>query len=207
MLAVPKEGATSPEEPNRQPEGRMRLRLPSAFATALVLQLWSPISAHALTIVSQSVNYLPATESFEFAITLSGPPDFVTVDGLGRQKDGFQYWVRWDVLGTPFTSPNVIVRSPDPGIGQLGICNADGINPHPVCSTWGSLRGSVAYQLNGATVTFSVPRTTLGDPDGVVSYFLGVLNFGGFTDTRSGISTGPTPAAPATWGRIKLIYR
>jgi hypothetical protein len=65
----------------------------------------------------------------------------------------------------------------------------------------------VPYQLVGSTITFDVSRGMLGDPDGIVSYVLGIFRFGFTTDDREGISDRVTPTARSSWGRIKRLYR
>lgn len=180
---------------------------------ALVCLLLLPIPAYALRVVSHWEGYVAPTQTFEFSITLDSIPDFFTFDQQGRAKDQFQYWISWDLHpgdpNYPFVHPDVLVRGPMTDTpGGLPVCGTTGGGGPGCAGGWGPNRGIVPYQLNGSTITWSVPRDMLGDSDGVFSYFLGVTRYGGFTDQRTGNSgQGPVATRPETWGRIKQIYR
>jgi hypothetical protein len=191
----------------------MRTRHPDTIWASLVTLLLLAAPAHALTIVSHYEGYVASSQTFEFVITFSAPPDFNTVDGLGRRKDDFQYWITWDLHPLdplyPWIHPNVLVRLSTQEPGSIAVCNASGGSSDPDCTGgWGSRRGTVPFSLTGSVITFVLPRDVLGDPDGVFQYFLGVSSYGGFTDTRTGVSTQGTVATLSrTWGRIKTMYR
>ena len=189
----------------------MRRRLALACPMAFTILL-APIAAHALTIVTHIEHYDAASQSFHFSITFSGPPDFFTVDEFGRNLDAFQYWFNWDLYpGDPFHPLgmcDVLARGPEIRFGAgIPIRDRTG-NGGPNAGGWGTLRGTVPYQLVGSTIDFDVPQAMMGDPDGKVAYYLGVFRFGGTTDQRTGNSDeSPVPTAPASWGRLKRLYR
>jgi hypothetical protein len=184
----------------------MRLRNLVVLALALAAVLTAPRSAVALTIGPHLELYDPADDTFYFSLTLSGVP---VLDA--ETHDSFQYWISWDLHPGdplyPFIHADVIVRGGEITGGQIPIRDATG-DGGPNSGGWGPIRGMVPYTLTGSTITFAVPRALLGDPDGSVSYFVGVLFAGGFTDTRTGNSTtGSVPTVRTTWGRVKALYR
>lgn len=83
----------------------MRVRFPMFLATVLALGAAAP-TARALTIVSYSFTAEPATNSLRFEVTLSGVPDFLTLDAANRQRDSFQYAITYDpTVANPGIAP------------------------------------------------------------------------------------------------------
>lgn len=180
-----------------------------AFLFALLLAL--PAMARALTLFGHVEHYDAATDAFEFTIHFSGPPDFMTADSFGRPRDSFQYWIVYPIDRDPFLpyiTPDVLVRGDEIRFGG-GIPIRDRtVDGGPNSGGWGPIRGTVPFVLSGSTLTFTVPRSVLGDPDGRFAYYLGVFSFGGTTDFEMGISDSqPVAARETTWGRIKSLYR
>lgn len=167
--------------------------------------------ATALTIASQAVEYRPLQRVFHFTLTFSGVPDFFTVDEAGRPKDEFQFYLTWQLHPT---NPSFAMREPDVLVRGGEIRTAGGIPIRDSAGEggegsggWGPIRGIVAYELSGQTVTFDVPRGIIGDDDGRVAYGLLVCEYGGETDETWGSTDTPVPVASQSWGRLKALYR
>src|SRR5262249_29360996 len=169
-----------------------------------------PASASAITVTSRSVLADPFTNTLYFSVTFSGVPDFHTVDGVGRQKDEFQFFVRYGTADPPLlpsSHPQALVRSGEVHTtNQLTVVDAQPFGQGP--GGWGPIRGTTPYSLTGQTVTFSMPWSMLGDADGHFQYVLLVVNFGATTYMQPGVSEfGSVPAATTRWSRVKRLSR
>ena len=158
-----------------------------------------PVTASAVTVLSRSVLADPFTNTLHFSITFSAAPDFYTVDGAGRQKDEFQFFVRYGTSDPPFSpygNPQVLVRSGEVHTtGQLTVVDAQPYGAGP--GGWGPIRGTTPFNLSGQTVTFSMPWSLLGDADGHFQYVLLVVSFGGTTSPVNPSSVpSPRPRRP-----------
>lgn len=187
----------------------MRSRL--LVAALLAALLFVPAPARSLQIVSHIEGYDPATSMFYFLIQLNAPPDFFTVDGVGRPRDSFQYWICWDSAAgwlRTYTQPDVLIRGGEiRTLGGIPVRDRTGTPSGP--GGWGPVRGIVPYTLTGSIIQFQVPRPVLGCPGNQFYYYLGVTEYGGTTSSRDGVSgqPGPVPTTTATWGRLKTLFR
>lgn len=184
-----------------------------AFLFALLLALVAlPAIARALTLLGHVEHYDSGTDAYEFTIHFSGPPDFMTFDSFHRQADSFQYWIvdRTDRDPLfPWITPDVVVRGEEIHFGAgIPVRDRLGGDGAPGSGGWGPIRGIVPFVLTGNTLTFTVPRTVIGDTDGQFAYYLGVFVYGATTDVAMGLSDAlPVAAQGTTWGRIKSLYR
>ena len=187
----------------------MRVGFALLLAVVLSLGAAAPV-ARALTLVSHTFTVEPATNSVRFELTLSGVPDFLILDAASRPRDEFQFWITYDParMNQASGTPDVLIRSGEiPWTGQIVVRAGSPHGNDPHSGGWGPVRGMVPFTVVGSTVSFSVPLATLGDADGVFGYFLGVLQWGGFTSTVVSRWPNPVAAAPSTWGRLKSLYR
>jgi hypothetical protein len=190
------------------------MRAPTLILLVLAVALAAALAsapARALTIVSHVEHYDAGSDAFQFAITFSVAPEFYVFDEFGRHKDEFQYFITWvlhpENTSYPIFNADVVIRMPESAsVTDIRVRDATGPE-EPGSGGWGPIRGSVPYVLDGATITFQIPRTMLGDSDGVVSYALLIGTYGTTTDERKGISdNGPVAAVRGTWGGIKALY-
>ena len=146
---------------------------------------------------SESVIYDPTADQVKFQIEFDRVPDFYRVDQYGRQQDEFQYYIVYDPSHwtDPFgiqRSPQVLVRGGEIHFeGQLPIRGGEHCNDSITCDLprsggWGGVRGSVTYQQMGSVLTFTVPRSVLGDPDGRFAYTLHTVYYGETSDNVRG---------------------
>lgn len=192
----------------------LRMRIFARFVLTLTALLAvAPPASRAFVIAAHSEHYDAASETFQFSVTFSGLPDLLTVNAYNAEADAIQYWITWETHPTeplvPWIAPDVIIRCSEiRTFGQIPIRDRTG-DGGPGSGGWGAIRGMVPYLLAGPTLSFEVPRAMLGDSDGVISYFLMMLVYGGATDGRAGVSDQPdlVPAARTTWGRIKSLPR
>lgn len=192
---------------------KRRVSRPLILALSGLLAL-VPLTADALTIVAHQEHFDAERRVFEFSVTFSAEPDLFTIDQVGREKDAIQYWINWglfpnDPYHTLFESDVVIAVRELRTLGQIPVRDRTGPG-EPGPGGWGPIRGLVPYTLVGPTIRFEVPAAMLGDDDGVVSYYLMMLTYGGWTDYRAGISDQPDPpvhTAKSTWGRIKALQQ
>jgi hypothetical protein len=186
----------------------MRLKL--VLTTAIVgaaLALPSPSSAQPpppaeFLVLSESTIFDPATGQVTFTLTFNRPPDFQTVDSIGRQADSFQYFIVGDP-SLPYPSNyDAIIRGEELHLSGdvLRVRNSgptDPTVPPSVSGGWGTVRGMVPYQLNGDVLTFSTPLGLISDHsvDGHFSYDLMILQYGASTQffpSESVVGPGPT---------------
>src|SRR5206468_4328980 len=52
-----------------------------------------PVRAQPLTALAHAAVYDPLAQAVTFSITFNRPPDFYTLDGVGRQADSFQFYL------------------------------------------------------------------------------------------------------------------
>lgn len=123
--------------------------------------------------------------SITFELLLNRPPDFFTLDSVGRQADAFAYYFD--------TRPGVnalltFFGEGPPGGVQSRIWTLD-IPVSGMLSVMGPQPGTVPYTLNGSELSFTVPFQMLGEEDGRFSYRFELYEYGGWT----GITYGPVP--------------
>jgi len=170
---------------------------------SLLFGLTSGLPAEAaLMVLSQSAEVNLASNSVLFQIEFNRPPDFFTTDEYGREADSFQYYVDADggfpiFKGGEFYYSNLesIIRGGEIHLGgDVRIRNA--FPPDPELSSsggWGTIRGSVPYNLSGNLLSLLVPLPLIGDSDGKFSYQLLWTEYGamqGYIDAE----TVPEPA-------------
>lgn len=127
-----------------------------------------------------------------FSLTFNQRPDFFKADQLGRQAEGFQFYISsgtsvpGDFLPGPYAS---LVRGCE-------IWNADSIpirndgppSNDPDSGGWGPVRDCVPFELDGRTLKFSVPSSVL-NVKGPFAYSLLLTTYGaGNVTTYSGFS-------------------
>lgn len=147
-------------------------------------------------VTGQSAIFDPATGQVSFKLIFNRPPDFQTVDSIGRQADSFQYFIVGDP-GLHYPSNyDAIIRGEelhlDPSV--LRIRNShptDPTVPPSVSGGWGTTRGVVPYRLDGNVLTFSTPLSMVSDhsSDGHFSYDLEPYQYGGLTQHFQGLES------------------
>jgi hypothetical protein len=153
------------------------------------------VLAATLTVISESAVVNENTKEVLFTINFNKTPDFLSTDEFGRQADSFQYFIEADGKfpiwrGSPYYSElDAIVRGEEIHVaGTVRFRKALPSSSDPNSGGWGDIRGSVPYNLNGNTVSFSAPPQLLGDSDGFFSYGLEWYEFGassGFIENKS----------------------
>lgn len=163
-----------------------------------------PCSVRAgLFIESQSVSVSSNPPQATFTLAFDHRPDFVPRDALGRPLESFQYEIApdcSDIDQCPFTAIRAVVRGDEIGSGQQvpirdGIEN--GSDPNPASGGWGDIRGSVPFDLQGSTLTFTVPLSLLQDPDGDFAYRVFTTSSGQTDSLLTGRGIPLPPALPA----------
>jgi Ca2+-binding RTX toxin-like protein len=141
-----------------------------------------------LRALAQSAVFDPATGQVAFTLTFNRPPDFQTVDSLGRQADSFQYYIVGDPSLPYPRNYDSIIRGEELHLSSpvLRVRNArptDPTAPSSVSGGWGTVRGVVPYQLDGSVLTFSASLGLISDHsvDGQFTYDLGITQYGGST--------------------------
>jgi hypothetical protein len=184
----------------------MRARSMIILALSFGLAAFAPAPARALTWSAHFEQYDPADETFHFKLTFTTLPDWSILDANGYQRDSFQYWITWATHPEnplyPYGNPDVVIRGTELYLGgELRIRDAGPSSDDPITGGWGPIRGTVPWHMVNNSIYFDVPRTLLGDPDGVVSYYMlcGEFNApGGFAAGITQTVSGPVPAEPGT---------
>lgn len=160
----------------------------SLRCAALILSLFAFSSVNAELIALEygsTVDHL--NQEVTFFINFNKTPDFFTTDSVGRQAASFQFYIDADGLDpTPgrdaaASTVESIVRGEEIHVaGDLRIrdrYNYDGTDPNS--GGWGPILGIVPYSRLGTIVSFTTPWSFLKDDDGVFTYQLLVLEYGG----------------------------
>ena len=145
-----------------------------------------PATPSQFLVTGQSAIFDPATGQVSFKLIFNRPPDFQTVDSIGRQADSFQYQVVGDPGLVYPRNYDSIIRGEELNLdpSMLRIRNAYPSDPSdPDAHGWGTIRGTVPYRLDGSVLTFSTPLSMISDhsTDGLFSYFLDIVQYGGST--------------------------
>jgi hypothetical protein len=169
---------------------------PSPLLLLLVATAGHEASALPLEILAQSSVYDPVSNQVDFAISFNRVPDFLTVDGLGRQADGFQYWIFYDNNPLHITLPpelSALIRGVEIHVGgNLRIRSAaPPAVDDPYYGGWGAIRAVIPFNLVDTALTFSVDLTKLGDADGKFAFRLDTFEYGDTTDSVVGGTAGP----------------
>jgi hypothetical protein len=159
-----------------------------------------------LSTLSQSVSVDPALADATFTLDFPHPPDFVTVDSHGRTADSFQY----DIAGDPapgepaLDNLTAIIRGDE--IHSTGMLHVRAAFPpdlsDPNSGGWGSIADTVPFNVNGNQVTFTVPLSDLGAPDGNFAYRAFTMQFG-VTDAM--VESHAVPLPPAAWAGLAML--
>jgi len=161
-----------------------------------------------MTVVSSWAVSDPTDNQTYFSVTFSTVPDFMSVDGFGRQADSFQYYITY---AAPYTLQNfsILIRGDEIHYASTIVIRDRSGVPDPHSGGWGPKRGEVPYTLSGKTLTFSCPSSMIGDQDGFFRYEIATYRYGALVpSSHYGFSSvGPTPTLPSTWGRVKRLYR
>ena len=133
-----------------------------------------------LTLASQTAKYNAASNRVVFTIRFTRPPDFFTIDGLGRAADSFQYFIVGDPSAPyPLNYTSVIRGDEIRFDGLITIRNVDPPDADARAGGWGTIRGEVPYSLHGRMLRFSVPLALLtSQTSGTVDYLLETYSFG-----------------------------
>jgi hypothetical protein len=180
-----------------------------ALATASTALSFAVIEANpaqaVLLINSQSAVVNIDTQEAFFTLEFNQVPDFFSLDEAGRQADSFQYFIDADgglpvFRGSPYFSElETIIRGEEIHVaGDIRVRNVLPSSDEPNSGGWGTLRGSVPYNLNGTVLTFSTPLELIGDSDGLFSYRLEAYEFGGLTDINIGAISVVRPSPPTS---------
>lgn len=167
-----------------------------------IFSLWVNTTYATFTVESESAIVDLDTQQVLFTIVFNKPPDFFTFDEYGRATNSFQYWIDFEsVLPFPtsmYGSPSfeTVIRGPEIyAYGQIPIRNKLGASSDPTSGGWGEIRALVPYELVANTLTFGLSLESFGDLDGLFSYSLVLMEFGGTTDSLESQNT-PDPIPP-----------
>jgi len=175
-------------------------------AAALLAPAAAAQAPSALTALSESAVYEPATGLVTFTLAFNRAPDFRTVDEFGRQADSFQYYILGN-LSLPYPAYyDSIIRGEEIHVvpGLLRIRNPLPADPDPATGGWGPIRGEVPYRLDANVLTFSVALSTISEHsvDGHFSYELLLTQYGAssqFLQSESVVS----PSRPTSKNQCK----
>lgn len=149
-----------------------------------------------LQIVDQGVSVDRAAGSASFSLTFNRTPDFVAIDH--DQPDTFQYEIDADTtdLSASFGVKQIdsVIRGGEIWEGKgLPIRETTG-EGGPDAGGWGPVKTLLPFELDGTTVTFTVPLDELGDADGRFRYRAFATENGAITTQVTGAIV-PLPAA------------
>jgi hypothetical protein len=163
-----------------------------------------------LDIVASSVTADPASQQTAFSITFDRKPELYTIDRESDQPiDSFQYF--YDAAATDSGisfGPDVsVIRGTeirfesDHAIPIRASDNPTG-EDFPHAEGFGPLRGKAMFELDGATLHFTVPWKVLGETDAKFSYHLIALERGLQT---AEVSALVIPLPPGVWAGLTAL--
>jgi hypothetical protein len=170
-----------------------------------------PPASGGLTIISQSATADARDQKVTFELTFNRPPDFSTVDSLGRAQDAFQYEIdpnSFDINQSSFLNIRSVIRGSEIGkANQLPIRDGfqSGVDPNPAAGGWGPVRGTVPFTLTGSRLTFAPTFSDLDTRDGAFAYRVFTTNYGATASEASGRSISLPPAMQAGTAMLALI--
>ena len=167
------------------------IRVAIIYITAVLLGNESHARAEFM-FISQSAVFNPASQEVQFTIEFNQAPDFFTVDAFGRQENSFQY----SIVGNhnlPYPQNwDSIIRGEEIHVTMdtIRVRNSFPPDTDPNSGGWGSIRGSVPFNLNDNILTFSTPLDLISDHsiDGIFNFWLETEVFGSATESVPEIS-------------------
>ncbi|HWE93056.1 MAG TPA: hypothetical protein VG269_03715 [Tepidisphaeraceae bacterium] len=168
---------------------------------------WAGNRAQAgVSVLSQSVSVDPAMADATFTLSFPHPPDFVSADIHGRPADSFQYEIAGDPAPDSAALGNLtaIIRGDE--IHATGALNVRSAFPpdlsDPNSGGWGSVIGTVPFKVMGDKLSFTVPLSELGAPDGNFAYRAFTMEFGA---TQAVAEAQAVPLPPAAWAGLGML--
>ncbi len=165
---------------------RRRILTVSICCVALVrASVLAQDASDELTVLGEAVVVDVQSRRAIFTIAFSAPPDFLTVDENGRQRDEFQYLIDANAAARfgEFEFANwseAVIRGGEVHVGgDIRVRDPRAEDPgDPTSGGWGPLVGSVPYLLDGSVLTFAVPLHLLKEWDGQLTYLLQTVRYG-----------------------------
>ena len=157
-----------------------------------------------------SVSDIDNSGNVNFTLQFSYPPNFFSCDTGGRQANGFQFYIGTTTNVPQFYPPRPyasLVRGGEIYLGNGLVIRNDGPpdDGDPNSGGWGSVRGTVPFALNGATLTLRVPASML-NVTGPFAYSLLLTSYGGATHAPyTGLSGGAIPVPEPVSGALVAL--
>jgi len=164
------------------------MRLIIAFATLLCAS-----TACAITITDYRVWVDQSNDVTHFKVVFSQPPDFWTMDPLGRQANAFQFYI-----GNSRNPVMLLQSNKIPVDNLVSVREPSPPDPSdPYSGGWGRLDKEVAYTLQGDRIDFT---TALSDLKVTYpfTYDLLACDYGGATTYIQGAISQNTVPEPST---------
>jgi len=163
--------------------------------------------------LSESAVFESLTGKVQFMVEFNQSPNFSTVDSVGRQANSFQYFILGD-SSLPYPAKyDSIIRGDEIDLSGNTLPLRNSVPPvsDPIAGGWGALRGSVPFNVNGNTLTFSTPLSLISNHslDGNFAYRLESYEFGAltrFVDNHSTVATEPGTGALMAMGGVALFF-
>ena len=178
----------------------------------LSLLLPAAVARAAFEIVAHDAVVDHANQRTTFSFTFTQPPDFWTINEIGQPANAFQVFYDAepsdDEIG--FVGDDVvIIRGAEIHVGD-DIPVRESLNEtgeeFPNAEGWGPTRGSVDYQLDGATISFTAGWDLLRETDDDFGYRLFALEQAELTHEVTFFSRVMVPLpAPVLLGAAGLV--
>jgi hypothetical protein len=190
----------------------MLYRLSPVVALLLALLLPAAVARAAFEIVAHDAVADHVNRQTTFAFTFTHPPDFWTTSEDGRPLHAFQVFHDADPSDDEIGfigADVVIIRGPEIRFAN-DIPIRESLNESgeefPNAEGWGATRGSVDYELDGATISFTAGWDLLGETDGEFGYRLFALEQAELTHEVTFFSRIMVPLpAPVLLGGVGLV--
>ncbi len=174
-----------------------------SFLVALLITLLAPAAAAraAFEIVAHDAR-VDANRTTTFTFTFTDPPDFFTTNELGQPANAFQCFYDADPSDDEvgFVGDDVvIIRGAEIRFAN-DIPIRESLNEtgeeFPNAEGWGEVRGSVDYELDSSTLSFTTSWDLLGESDDNFGYRLFALEQAELTSEVTFLSRILVPLPP-----------
>ena len=184
-----------------------------SFLVASLITLFVPAAAAraAFEIVAHDARVDAVNRTTTFTFTFTDPPDFFTTNELGQPTNAFQCFYDVDPSDDEvgFVGDDVvIIRGAEIRFAN-DIPIRESLNEtgeeFPNAEGWGEVRGSVDYELDSSTVSFTTSWDVLGESDDNFGYRLFALEQAELTSEVTFLSRILVPLPPAVLPGAALL--
>lgn len=140
-------------------------------------------------VTAYKISSLKSKQAVDITVTFDHKPDFKTTDCVGRQAHSFDFRIAYSTASTPDYGKypltwSVIISGYE--INKSSAIRLKKVSANRrVGESWGAhmTTEGIEYQINGNTISFTIPWSTMKETDGSFYYSFASYNYGGLDYT------------------------